>query len=44
MKKLFRARGDTTYHLLTPERYRGIKARFIKNGARRCWSEGVYTF
>jgi len=32
MRIYYRAKGDTTYHLLTPEKYQEMKARFIANG------------
>ena len=32
MRIYFRSRGDGTYHVLTPDKYREIKAGFIKNG------------
>ena len=32
MQIYYRAKGDTTYHLLTPEKYRAMKACFINNG------------
>jgi fatty-acyl-CoA synthase len=32
MRIYFRSRGDSTYHVLTPDKYREIKAGFIKNG------------
>jgi acyl-coenzyme A synthetase/AMP-(fatty) acid ligase len=32
MQIYYRAKGDTTYHLLTPEKYQAMKACFINNG------------
>jgi fatty-acyl-CoA synthase len=32
MRIYFRSRGDSTYHVLTPDKYREIKEEFIRNG------------